>query len=282
MGANSTARRLVKRMLYPVLNEHVYQYLQAVSKAWDIRSGKWSEPEIELIAHAVRPGETALDLGANFGLYSYHLSRRVGPRGRVYAFEPVPFTYKTFTTVTRLLRFGHNVEIVKKGCSDHSGEVVFAVPVQASGATSAGQAYMGGRDDESEGKEQQVRWVGTRDVRGQVIALDEFLPQVANLSLIKCDIEGAELLAFRGAERLIDQHLPTIICEINPWFLEGFGIQLGELLGFFSQKNYELYHYRNEEGNRELRRVSVAEVEEDNYVFIHPSRRERFAQLLKE
>lgn len=278
MGANSAARRLVKTALYPVLNEHTYLYIQALAKAWDIRSGKWSEPELDLLPMAVRAGETALDVGANFGLYSHRLSRLGGVR--VYAFEPVPYTFRTLRLVARLLRF-RNVELVEKGCSDRAGRITFTVPVQASGAVAAGQAYIGGRDDSREGRERQVRWAGTRDVTAEVVALDEFLPEGEPVALFKCDIEGAELLAFRGAARTIDRHLPTVICEINPWFLEGFGIALGELLGFFDARGYGLYHYRDEGGRGRLRGVAAGEVVEDNYVFIHPSRLGRFAALLK-
>jgi FkbM family methyltransferase len=277
MGANSAARRLVKKALHPLLNEHTYVYFQALAKAWDIRGGKWTEPELELLPYAVRAGETALDVGANFGLYSYHLSRLGGVR--IYAFEPVPFTFRTLSVVARLLRF-RGVELIEKGCSDRAARVTFTVPVQASGAVAAGQAYIGGRDDERAGRERQVRWAATRDVTAEVVALDEFLPEVGRLSLVKCDIEGAELLAFRGAERMIGRHLPTVICEINPWFLEGFKIKLEELLDFFRERGYGLYHYRHEEGRGRLREVAPAEVEEDNYVFIHPSRLERFAALL--
>jgi FkbM family methyltransferase len=280
MGANSAARRLVKGLLYPVLNEHTYQYMQAVSKAWDIRSGKWNEPELELIPYAVAPGETALDLGANYGLYAYHISRHIGSSGRVYAFEPVPFTYQTLVLVARLLRL-RNVEIVPVGCSDNEGEITFTIPVQASGAIAAGLAYIGGRNDDREGKEKQVRWSSTRDVQARVVRLDDFLPPMEQLSLIKCDIEGAELFAFRGAEHTVDRHLPSVICEINPWYLEGFGVKLEELTNYFLEKGYELYHYRNDEGRGRLRRVEPSEVEEDNYAFIHPSRRDRFAAVLE-
>jgi len=274
--ANSPARRVLKKILYPLINERMYQRVQAVAKAWDIRRGTYSEPELDLIPYAVRQGDAALDVGANFGLYCYHLSRSLGRGGRVYAFEPVPFTVQTLTRVARLLRL-RNVEIVPKGCSDHSGEIAFQVPVQESGALIAGVAYVGGRNDDRDGKETQVLWASTREVKGKVIALDEFLPPLERLSLIKMDIEGAEIFALRGAAKTIDEHLPSVIIEINPWYLDGFNIPLADLTRFFFDRGYELHHYRD--GG--LHRVAVEEIVQDNYVFIHPSRRERFAALLK-
>jgi FkbM family methyltransferase len=279
MPANSALRRAAKKILHGVFGNSSYKYFQAVSKARDIRNGSWSEPELDLISFAVSPGETVLDLGANFGLYSYHLSRTLKGSGRIYAFEPVPFTYETLRLVARILRF-RNVTLFEKGCSDKAGKISFEVPVQESGAFAAGQAYIGGRRDDREGKEGQVRWAGTKEVVCEVISLDDFLPDIDELSLIKCDIEGAELFAFRGARKLIAKHLPTVICEINPWFLEGFGVKLEELTGFFFDQGYQLFHYRTDNGRGRLRPVTTQEVVEDNYVFIHPHRLSRFAPLL--
>jgi len=279
MPANSALRRATKKVLHSFLGDSSYKYFQAISKAKDIRNGSWSEPELDLIPFAMRTGESALDLGANFGLYSYHLSRVLEGSGRVYAFEPVPFTFATLRLVSRLLRF-RNVTLFEKGCGDKAGKISFEVPVQESGAFSTGQAYIGGRRDDREGKETQVRWAGTREVVCEVVRLDDFLPAIDQLSLIKCDVEGAELFAFRGATEIIARHLPTVICEINPWFLEGFGIRLEELTGFFFEQGYGLYYYRKDHGQGALIPVKVAEVVEDNYIFIHPQRLDRFGSIL--
>lgn len=280
MGANSALRKAAKTLLYPVTNERTYKYVQAVSKALDIRRGNWSEPELDLLKIGLKDGETALDIGANYGIYAYHMSRAVGKSGKVYSFEPVPFTFETLKIVARILGFANNVELVEKGCSDENGTIKFSVPVQQSGAYSAGQAYIGERDDDREGKETQIRWVNTKEVEAQVVRLDDFLPETENIPFVKADIEGAELLCFRGAEKLFTKHLPTTVCEINPWFLEGFGIQLDELTDFFFDKGYELYFYDNNNGRKQLRKVSVRDVVEDNYVFLHPSRSERYSHLL--
>ncbi len=52
--------------------------------------GGYEEHEIALLCSLVKPGDCALDVGANIGLYSLHLSRAVGPEGRVIAVEPDP------------------------------------------------------------------------------------------------------------------------------------------------------------------------------------------------
>lgn len=280
MGANSAIRKAAKSLLFPLTNEKTYKYVQAVSKAMDIRSGNWSEPELELVKTALREGETALDIGANYGIYAHSMSRAVGRAGKVYSFEPVPFTFATLKIVAKLLGFSHNVELVEKGCSNENGIITFSVPVQQSGAFAAGQAYIGTRNDDHQGKEGQVKWTGTKEVQAEVIRLDDYLPEIDDLPLIKADIEGAELLCFRGADKLFRKHLPTTICEINPWFLDGFSIELDDLTGFFFDKGYRLFAYEMADGKRKLREVSATKIVEDNYVFLHPSREARFSSTL--
>jgi FkbM family methyltransferase len=267
---------VLKKVLAPVLNERTYRIFQGLAMAYDIRSGTWAEPELDLIKYAVREGETAIDIGANYGLYAFHLSRAVGRRGKVYAFEPVPFTVGVFKLIARLLQF-RNVELVEKGCSAENGQVSFTVPVQDNGAIIAGTVHMAGRDNERAGREQHARFQRSKQITCDVVALDRFLPQLQSIPFIKCDIEGADLYAMRGARKILETHRPTVLIEINPWFLEGFGLRVDDIVGFFSQLGYQLYRY--EQGR--LRAHSAAEVVEDNWVFVHPSRRDRLAPLLQ-
>ncbi len=276
MGANSLLRRIVKKTIHPFLSEKYYIRIQATSQARDIASGNWSEPEIELLKYAVNQGDRVLDLGANFGQYAFHLSEAVGKEGVVYSFEPIPYTFQTLSLVAEKLGL-RNVELINKGCGNENSKTSFNVPLQESGALAAGQSYIGTRNDEHEGKEDQVRWQDTIAIECEIIKIDDFLPNLENLSLIKSDVEGAELFAFRGAEQLINKYLPTIICEINPWFLDGFGVKLHDLTDFFFSKNYKMFFYK--EGR--LLEANVEKVVEDNYVFIHPTRVQRFADLIK-
>ncbi len=243
MAADSAPRRFLKRALAPILNDRAYQLIQSVAMAWDIRTGAMTEPELDLIRYAVREGETAIDIGANYGLYSYHLSRAVGANGRVYAFEPIPFTAGVFRLIARLLRF-RNVELIEKGCGEADGEVVFTVPVQESGAIIAGTVHMGARNNDRPGHERHARFKRTQKVTCKVVTVDDYLGDLNDVSFLKCDIEGADLYALRGAKRLIERHHPVVVCEINPWFLEGFGIAVRDLVGFFDRARLSLVSVR--------------------------------------
>jgi FkbM family methyltransferase len=280
LGANSTIRKVAKAVFYPLANDRTYKYIQALSKAWDIKTGSWSEPELELVGLGLRPGETTLDIGANYGLYSHYMSRAVGRDGKVYAFEPVPFTFDSLRVVAKILGFSHNVELVKKGCSNNNAKIKFTLAIQPSGAFAAGLTYVGGRNDDRVGKETQVRWNSTRDIEADVVRLDDFLPEITDLPFVKMDIEGAEYFCLQGAEKLFSKHLPTTICEINPWYLEGFGVRTEDVTGFFVERGYKIFFFSNEQGRQQLRQVSTSDIVEDNYLFLHPSRFERFAHIL--
>lgn len=290
MAANSLPRRVVKKLLAPMLGEGTYSLLQAAAMGWDIRRGLWWEAELELLPLALRPGETAVDVGANYGLYAYHLSRAVGPSGKVWSFEPIPFTARTFRIIQRALGFAGNVELVAKGCGEKAGQISFTVPVMKSGAISAGLVHMG-RNDDRPGKEKHAKYE-TREVMCDVVTLDEVLRDAPDVALLKCDIEGADLFAMRGARATLEKHHPTVIIEITPWYLEGFGIEVADVTRFFDELGYRCYRYDNgspvgsykkhesDPARRRLIPTRAEDIYEDNWIFIHPSRVDRFARLL--
>jgi FkbM family methyltransferase len=204
------------------------------------------------------------------------MSRAVGRTGKVYSFEPIPFTAKTFRRVAHRLGFAHNTELLELGCGERSSEVEFVVPVVDSGAISAGLAHMG-RNDERSGKEKHFRFNRTTSARCRVVTIDEQLDEIDGLQLIKCDIEGADLFAMRGARRTLDRHKPLVVFEINPWFLEGFGLKVTDVTGFFGGLGYDCFHY-DDEGL--LRPTSAERIYEDNWVFVHPENASRVASIM--
>lgn len=265
-------RRRLKRVLRPLAGGRAYALLHSAAKAWDIRSGRWLEPELGLVPHLLAAGETAVDVGANFGLWTYHLSRAAGPRGSVLALEPVPFSAAALRRVVRLLGL-RNVTVVEQGLSDVPGRVRFVLPLQESGVPNAGLAHLGSRDD-ARGGGDRVAAGEADEIICEVVRLDD-LGVSGDLAFLKCDVEGAELLALRGAEATLARHAPTLLLEVDPWFLEGFGFRPGDLLDFLSVRGYAAYRY----AAGRLRPASAADLP-GNLLFVHPRRAGRLAALL--
>ena len=275
MSADSPLRRVLKSLLAPILNETTYSHIQAVAKARDIANASWTEPEIDLCNLVLRDGDTAVDIGANFGLWSYHMSRAVGRSGKVYAFEPVPFTATTFGKVARRLGFAHNVDLHEAGCGEKAGEIEFTLPVSESGAIISGLVHMR-RDDARPGKEEHLPYGKTRTIRCPVVRLDDELADADRISLLKCDIEGADLFAMRGAKALLERHKPVVVIEVDSWYLQGFGLTVKDLTDFFGGLGYRSYRY----DGSSLAPTGTTEDDENNWVFVHPANSERLAAIM--
>ena len=57
-------------------------------------SGVWEPNVTAAFRRALAPGDVCLDIGAHIGYYTLLAAKLVGPRGRVYAFEPSPTSYR--------------------------------------------------------------------------------------------------------------------------------------------------------------------------------------------
>jgi FkbM family methyltransferase len=136
-------------------------------------------------------GATVLDIGANKGIYSYWLSRSVGPGGRVLAFEPQP---EMADYIQR--RHLRNVEVINVALSDRTGSASLSRKRAGDGSASLG------------------RRIGAA-IDVTLARLDDFGP-IQNLKFIKCDVEGHELSVFRGGERLLRSARPILQFESTP------------------------------------------------------------------
>ena len=267
---DSPLRRRFKRMIKPITPEPAYRLLHTLAAAYDIRSRSWWEPELDLIAYAVRPGDRVVDVGANFGLWTYHLDRAVGRGGRVYAFEPIPYTRGVLLGVSRILRLNRlEVFAVAAGASSERAE--FRIPLQDSGALNAGLAHRSGEhEDEADGHE--------RVLVVEIVRVDDVLADVERVSLVKLDIEGGELDALRGAEGLLTRQHPTVVCEVDAKFLARQGQTPHELRGFLASLGYDTFRWIKGPEPR-LDPIPEDETLTGNPIFVHPEYRNRLSAL---
>jgi FkbM family methyltransferase len=166
-------------------------------RAWRYRC-RVEPAEIRFLLQSVKPGQTCLDIGGHKGAFTYWLQRRVGPTGKVYAFEPQPELFAYLERATQSLGL-HNVKVVYAAVSSSSGKCQLFRPTDAPspGATVEPGIHAG--------------W----SLMVPKVALDQYLGgfQGNRISFVKCDVEGHELDVFRGAESILREHRPTLLFE---------------------------------------------------------------------
>src|SRR5947207_9912622 len=74
--------------------------------------------ERKLLRRTLSPGDVAVDVGANIGIYTQLLSRWIGPTGLVHSFEPSPENFRRLQSATRKLV---NVRLCRAAVGERSG-----------------------------------------------------------------------------------------------------------------------------------------------------------------
>jgi len=160
------------------------------------------EPSVQaFIAQHLKPGMVFYDLGTNLGFFSLVAARQIGPSGHVYGFEPDPEIAQRVRS--NLSRNGfENFTVTEAAVWCETGKVSFSRS-DASASPDRGT----GQIANTPGQE--------RTISVPAIALDDFLKTARPPNLIKCDVEGAEIEALRGAVSVLAGYHPDIVCEIH-------------------------------------------------------------------
>lgn len=277
-SVNSPLRRLLKPLAFRIVPDRVYFWLHCYGKLRDIKLRLVEEREMSLLPEFIRPGDEAIDLGANYAYYTAPMSGLVGPTGKVYAFEPIPFTAKVFRKLISRLGI-HNVELTEKGAGARNERVVFHVPLQDFGAPSAGISHIGSRNNDLPGRDQYYAFDRHEAISCDVVAIDDYLlPRLSRLSFIKIDIEGAEYFALQGMQRTLEKFKPVILVEIQRFFLQGFDLTEEQVIGLIGEMGYEMFVY---DASSHKLRPYTGPLPDFNYVLIHRSATARYAHLLQ-
>ena len=160
-----------------------------------------AEPHLQrAIKKYVVAGDTAYDIGANMGYVSMSLAKRVGPKGHVIAFEPVPRNIDLLRTNIENNKLT-NIRVLEVAASDKSGEAVIRIGENLSTAS-----LIWHRSDPSA--------VG---LAIQTVAIDDLIEagDLPEPKFVKIDVEGAEGLALQGMRRTIAAARPVLFVECS-------------------------------------------------------------------
>jgi len=186
-------------------------------------SGSFEPKSEAIMAHFLKAGMCALDIGANIGYHSLRMASLVAPGGQVHAIEPMSWAVARLTRNLQLNPQITNISIHHLALSDESlekQEISFRASYR-----------LDGRDELQ--SEKITMW-----------KLDDFLQgqAVHKLDFIKMDVDGYEGKIFKGArETILTQH-PMMLFEFNPSEIIRTGCQPEDLLNFLMVSGYQLFN----------------------------------------
>lgn len=181
----------------------------------------YCEPEVvHLMARVLRPGDFAVDAGANIGFFTMVMSKLVGETGRVIAFEPgINNTFKLKENLK--LNNVTNVEVIEQPLWERHEKVTFHL-MQDSGLNSI-------KDTGGVLCTQELQATSLYDYC-------EIAPR-----LIKLDVEGAEEYVLKGLHPQVHNSPPFIVCEVYPTTLKYFGCSPESLRATMKQRGYDTF-----------------------------------------
>jgi FkbM family methyltransferase len=153
--------------------------------------------ELDIIGRHIRPGDVVCDIGANKGSFIYWLSWSVR-HGRVVAFEPQPELARGLVDVCRAINLS-NVMVEAKAVYSHSGDRDLYLPTGHQPGASLHRKTLAAES------------FATLSV--PMVSLDDYFNESDKVTLLKIDVEGAELEVLRGAQRILRQHAPLLVFE---------------------------------------------------------------------
>ena len=213
----------------------------------------YESEELQIIMNLLEDNDFFFDIGAHVGWYSVNLANQK-KQMQVFSFEPIPSTYALL-----LKNIAHNklnnMQAFNFGFSDKSKTADLFYSEVGSAIAS----------------EKDIFEVNpSKKVQCQLKTLDEFVKEhpIHRLDFIKCDVEGAEFLVLKGADRAICKFLPMVFLEIVENWCNKFGYNAKTIIQYMSDKGYQMFEMKGETLS-EIKSMDVDCISNFNYLFLH-------------
>ncbi|NJK47790.1 FkbM family methyltransferase [Candidatus Gracilibacteria bacterium] len=192
----------------------------------DTALGTYEMSVQETLSQYLKPGDIFYDIGANVGFFTILAAKLVGSSGKVYAFEPEAVNVATLQHNIQINRFTH-VSAIAKAVSRTTGQAELLLAAYSGGHT---LATVGSRAD-------------ARDIINiDVVSIDDLLKQkeIDPPTLVKIDVEGAEIDVLYGMTQTIQEYQPIILYEVDDRNKEIMLSKREEIASFLREYGYEI------------------------------------------
>jgi FkbM family methyltransferase len=212
--------------------------------------GLYEAEELQMQKKLISPDFKILDIGGNYGWYAIHMAIAF-PESRIFSFEPIPRTYNHLIKNLEINGI-RNVSALPFGFSEEEGSFEFYYD-----PTLSVNASLKNLTDKST----------VESVTCQVSTLDKWARDKTKIDFIKCDVEGAELLVFKGGKETLDRDKPIVFSEMLRKWTAKFNYHPNDIIDFFKNLGYEVYSLDGED-LKSFAKVTE-ETSETNYFFLH-------------
>lgn len=200
--------------------------------------GEYDKALTDIVSSLLREGDVCLDVGANFGWYTTLFHKHCGAKGAVHAFEPVPATFRQLRRNYQLMGEPKNVFLNNLAVGDRRDRIT----INLFENEPTGHASLSAEGHTGDAVSFEC----------EMITLDSYLEErsLGDVNFVKVDIEGAELIFLKGAEKLFRQKVPPIfLIEMALATSKPFGYLPNDLINFIRERAaYDFYAVEEIEG----------------------------------
>ncbi len=198
--------------------------------------GTINKNDTDLLSKRLKPGDVFFDIGAYIdGWHSLVAAKIVGNKGRVYSFEPHPTFYKRLLENIKLNKL-KNIEAEMLAISNNNGWKTFYSQYNIS---SFYQNHVT--------KNAGLKTAETKSLRVRTTSLDSYVirKKIKKISLIKIDVECAEMEVLQGAKKILAKHSPNLLVEVIDSYLRTAGHTEKELIDYLKGFGYRPFVFES-------------------------------------
>jgi FkbM family methyltransferase len=183
-------------------------------------SGTFEVEAEKTITAALKPGMTAVDIGANFGYHTFRMARAVGSEGKVIAIEPTGWAFSKLQRNMALNSADniHPVKVALGDCDQGATELRFRSSFRLDGTDLSTK---------------EIVPMYTLDTTMKMNGVDR-------VGFVKMDVDGFEGKVIRGARETLTKHHPILFFEVTPSALRTNGEDPAELVSVLTGLGYSL------------------------------------------
>ena len=176
--------------------------------------------EVKFLESIAKEGMYVIDIGANIGITSVTIARKIGRRGKLYSFESSP-EYFNILKENVSSNGLENVKVYELAVTDQVGRAPFYQKELFSGI---------------------IFEEGAKRFEVSTTTIDRFLSEekIERIDLIHMDCEGSELLVLKGAKETLQKNKVKIFCEIHHDFLKQLGQSVEELVQYLQGLEFQV------------------------------------------